>query len=106
MRDLKSKILSGNSGCSLTIFKDNIFKIRKQSSNKSTSKRLKEQYNKFKEFEKFKRYQHQKFFECDTNKNFFDMEYINGKLKSYISFRPFIETVNIVDNIFKFIFFL
>ena len=39
--DLKSKILSGNSGCSLTIFKNNIFKIRKQSSNKSTSKRLK-----------------------------------------------------------------
>ena len=108
MRDLKSKILSGNSGCSLTIFRDNIFKIRKQSSNKSTSNRLKEQYNKFKEFKKFKNISTPKIFECGhKNKNFFyDMEYLNGKTLSLILIsRPFTETVNIIDNIFKFIFF-
>ena len=40
-------------------------------------------------------------------KFFYDMEYINGKTLSLILIsRPFIETVNIIDNIFKFIFFV
>ena len=108
MRDLKSKILTGNSGCSLTVFREEIYKIRKQSSNRTTSIRLIEQYNKFKEFRKFNNILTPKTFRSGKkNKKFFyDMEYINGKTLSLILIsRPLSETIEIINNIFKYIFF-
>ena len=108
MKGLKLKMLSGNSGCSLTIFRDNDYKIRKQSSNQITSIRLKEQFNKFKEFREFKNIKKPKIFKFGLKKRkfFYDMEYINGKTLSLILVsRPFEETTNIIDNIFKYIFF-
>ena len=108
MKELKSKILTGNSGCSLTVFREEIYKIRKQSSNRTTSIRLIEQYNKFKEFRKFNNILTPKTFRSGKkNKKFFyDMEYINGKTLSLILIsRPLSETIEIINNIFKYIFF-
>ena len=107
MKELKSKILTGNSGCSLTVFREEIYKIRKQSSNRTTSIRLIEQYNKFKEFRKFNNILTPKTFRSGKkNKKFFyDMEYINGKTLSLILIsRPLSETIEIINNIFKYIF--
>ena len=46
--------LIGNSGCKLRIFKDKVYKVRKESSNKINSDRLYRQYIKTLKFKKYK----------------------------------------------------
>ena len=51
----KKEELVGNSGCKLTIFKNETHKVRKQSTNLSNSKRLFDQYIKIKNFKEYKK---------------------------------------------------
>ena len=86
----KEKLI-GNSGCKLNIFKDKIFKIRKQSSNILNSERLYKQYLKILSFRNFKNISVPKIY--NSNKSgklfYYDMEYINGPtLSLYLMSQP------------------
>ena len=102
----KEKLI-GNSGCKLNIFKDKIFKVRKQSSNFLNSKRLNKQYLKILSFKNFNNISVPKIYSFNKSKNLFyyDMEYINGPtLSLYLMSQPISETKNVIDNIIEFIF--
>ena len=97
----------GNSGCKLNIYKDKIFKVRKQSSNILNSKRLYKQYLKILNFKNFKNISVPKIY--DYNKSlklfYYDMEYINGPtLSLYLMSQPISETKIIIDNLTDYIF--
>ena len=76
--------LAGNSGCKLNIFKDKVFKIRKQSTNNLNSIRLLSQYEKILKFKNFKKISVPKIYNYKKSKKYFhyDMEYINGSTLS------------------------
>jgi len=104
---LKKEKLIGNSGCKLDIFKDRIFKVRKQSSNILNSKRLHKQYLKILNFKSFKNISVPKIYSSKNSKKLFyyDMEYINGPtLSLYLMSQPIFETKIIIDNLINFIF--
>ena len=93
--------LVGNSGCKLNIFKDKIFKVRKQSSNISNSKRLYKQYLKIFKFKKFKKVSVPKIYNLKKSVKLFyyDMEYINGPtLSLYLMSQPISETKIIIKE--------
>jgi hypothetical protein len=77
---LNKEKLIGNSGCKLNIYKDKIFKVRKQSSNISNSKRLYKQYLKILSFKNFKNISVPKIYNYSKSVSLFyyDMEYSNG----------------------------
>ena len=104
----KKEELVGNSGCKLTIFKNETHKVRKQSTNLSNSKRLFDQYIKIKNFKEYKKIVVPKIFDSKKSKNlfFYDMEYINGStLSLYLINQPFSLTKKVIENIFNFIFY-
>ena len=102
----KEKLI-GNSGCKLNIYKDKIFKVRKQSSNISNSKRLYKQYLKILSFKNFKNISVPKIYNYSKSVRLFyyDMEYINGPtLSLYLMSQPISETKIIIDNLTDYIF--
>ena len=104
---LEKEKLIGNSGCKLNIFKDKIFKVRKQSSNILNSKRLYKQYLKILSFKNFKNISVPKIYNYNKSGKLFyyDMEYINGPtLSLYLMSQPISETKIIIDSLIDFIF--
>ena len=103
---LEKEKLIGNSGCKLNIFKDKIFKVRKQSSNILNSKRLYKQYLKILSFKNFKNISVPKIYNYNKSGKLFyyDMEYINGPtLSLYLMSQPISETKIIIDSLIDFI---
>ena len=100
--------LIGNSGCKLSIFKDDIYKVRKQSTNKLNSKRLLKQHKKILNFKDYKNISVPNIYTADKYKKlfYFDMEYINGStLSLYLMSQPIQLTYKIVNQITDFIFY-
>ena len=98
--------LIGNSGCKLRIFKDKVYKVRKESSNKINSNRLYSQYQKTLKFKNFRNISVPKIFSIGEKKNlfYFDMEYINGStLSLHLMSQPISLTYKIIDEIIEFI---
>ena len=98
--------LVGNSGCKLTIFKDKVFKVRKESSSRINSTRLHQQYYKILSFKKFKKISVPKIYRNKFKKKmfFYDMEYINGPtLSLYLMSQPVSHSKKILKEIFQFI---
>ncbi len=99
--------LIGNSGCKLSIFKDNIYKVRKQSTNELNSKRLLKQHKKILNFKDYKNISVPNIYTTDKNKKlfYFDMEYINGStLSLYLMSQPIQLTYKIINQIIDYIF--
>ena len=99
--------LVGNSGCKLNIFKDKVFKIRKQSTNNLNSKRLLNQYTKILKFKNFKKISVPKIYNYKKLKKYFhyDMEYINGStLSLFLMTQPLSESINVFKDVINFIF--
>ena len=97
----------GNSGCKLNIYKDRIFKVRKQSSNILNSKRLYKQYLKILNFNNFNNISVPKIYNYNKSVKLFyyDMEYINGPtLSLYLMSQPISETKTIIDSLVNYIF--
>ena len=97
----------GNSGCKLNIYKDKIFKVRKQSSNILNSKRLYKQYLKILNFNNFNNISVPKIYNYNKSVKLFyyDMEYINGPtLSLYLMSQPISETKTIIDSLVNYIF--
>lgn len=104
---LNEEKLIGNSGCKLNIFKDKVFKVRKESSNFLNSNRLNRQYLKILSFKNFKNISVPKIYNYNKSAKLFyyDMEYINGPtLSLYLMSQPISETKVVIDNIIEFIF--
>jgi tRNA A-37 threonylcarbamoyl transferase component Bud32 len=104
---LNEEKLIGNSGCKLNIFKDKVFKVRKESSNFLNSNRLNRQYLKILSFKNFNNISVPKIYTFNKSRNLFyyDMEYINGPtLSLYLMSQPISETKVVIDNIIEFIF--
>lgn len=104
----KKERVIGNSGCKLNIFKDKIFKIRKQSSSLTNSDRLLRQYKKILNFKSFKNILVPKIFKSGKFKNlfFYDMQYINGStLSLFLINQPFSESKNKINTIIEYIFY-
>ncbi len=105
---LEKEKLIGNSGCKLSIFKDKIYKVRKQSTNNLNAKRLYNQYLKIQSFKNFKNISLPKIHNYKkSNKLFYyDMEYINGPtLSLYLMSQPISLTKKIIDEVLNFIFY-
>ena len=99
--------LVGNSGCKLNIFKDKVFKIRKQSTNNLNSVRLLSQYEKILKFKNFKKISVPKIYNYKKSKKYFhyDMEYINGStLSLFLMTQPLSESINVFKDVINFIF--
>ena len=104
---LNKEKLIGNSGCKLNIYKDRIFKVRKQSSNILNSKRLYKQYLKILNFNNFNNISVPKIYNYNKSVKLFyyDMEYINGPtLSLYLMSQPISETKTIIDSLVNYIF--
>lgn len=104
----KKERVIGNSGCKLNIFKDKIFKIRKQSSSLTNSDRLLGQYKKILNFKSFKNILVPKIFKSGKFKKlfFYDMQYINGStLSLFLINQPFSESKNKINTIIEYIFY-
>jgi tRNA A-37 threonylcarbamoyl transferase component Bud32 len=103
---LNKEKLIGNSGCKLNIYKDKIFKVRKQSTSIINSKRLYKQYLKISSFKNFKNISVPKVYNYNNPVKLFyyDMEYINGPtLSLYLMTQPISETNIIIDNLTDYI---
>ena len=108
LESLTKQRLIGNSGCKLSIIKDKVYKVRKQSSNLSNSERLNKQLLKIKSFKKYKKILAPDIFNFGKKKKlfFYDMKYINGiTLRLTLVSKPFIETKNYTNNILEYILF-
>ena len=104
---LNKEKLIGNSGCKLNIYKDKIFKVRKQSSSIINSERLYKQYLKILSFKNFKNISVPRVYNYNKPVKLFyyDMEYINGPtLSLYLMTQPISETKIIIDNLTDYIF--
>ena len=104
---LNKEKLIGNSGCKLNIYKDKIFKVRKQSTSIINSKRLYKQYLKILSFKNFKNISVPRVYNYNKPVKLFyyDMEYINGPtLSLYLMTQPISETKIIIDNLTDYIF--
>ena len=102
----KEKLI-GNSGCKLSIFKDKIYQVRKQSTNSLNTKRLYKQYLKILNFKNFKNISVPKIHNQKKLKKLFyyDMEYINGPtLSLYLMSQPISLTNKMINDILNFIF--
>ena len=98
--------LVGNSGCKLKIYKDKVYKVRKESSNKINSHRLYSQYKKILKFKNYKNISVPKIYLIGEKKKlfYFDMEYINGStLSLHLMSQPISLTYKIIDEIIEFI---
>jgi hypothetical protein len=104
---LNKEKLIGNSGCKLNVYKDKIFKVRKQSTSIINSKRLYKQYLKILSFKNFKNISVPRVYNYNKPVKLFyyDMEYINGPtLSLYLMTQPISETKIIIDNLTDYIF--
>jgi tRNA A-37 threonylcarbamoyl transferase component Bud32 len=104
---LNKEKLIGNSGCKLNVYKDKIFKVRKQSSSIRNSERLYKQYLKILSFKNFKNISVPRVYNYNKPVKLFyyDMEYINGPtLSLYLMTQPISETKIIIDNLTDYIF--
>ena len=98
--------LIGNSGCKLRIFKDKLYKVRKESTNKINSNRLFSQYIKTLKFNNYRNISVPRIYLTGKKKKlfYFDMEYINGStLSLYLMSQPISLTYKIIDEIIEFI---
>lgn len=103
----KKEKLIGNSGCKLSIFKDKIYQVRKQSTNSLNTIRLHKQYLKILNFKNFKNISVPKIHnQRKLNKFFYyDMEYINGPtLSLYLMSQPISLTNIVINDLLDFIF--
>ena len=99
--------LIGNSGCKLSIYKDGVYKIRKQSTNKFNSNRLFKQSQKILKFKNYRNISVANIYTINQkNKLFYlDLEYINGStLSLYLMSQPLSLTYKIINQITDYIF--